>query len=249
MTFRESYCSCRRKEGQPLPQVIMAKMVGGKCAYCGMECVPTEDHVPPLLLLEKPTPKDRITVPACAACNRGFKHDDEYTRDMVASDFRAQRNSVARSKAAKIARALSYKEAKGYADYFKRQLRGTTILDGRGQPLGTHASPDRRRIENTGKHILRGLHFHFGGQPLPRDYKVFMHSAAGERALASYEAELTSLLNQATALRRGSVGEGFRYNCVAIGDAFIFLFFLYDYFWWLGIAVPPHADAPGLDFD
>jgi hypothetical protein len=66
--------------------------------------------------LEKPIPKDRITVSACDACNRGFKHDDEYTRDMVASDFRAQRNSVARSEAAKIARALTYKEAKGYAD-------------------------------------------------------------------------------------------------------------------------------------
>ena len=139
----------------------------------------------------------------------GFSTMMKYTREMLASDLRAARSPVARAKIPTVVRSLGREKAKGYADYFKSQLSETTILDWRGRPMATKASPEIKRIENTGKHIMRGLHFHFGGEPLPKHYRILTHSAAGERGLASFEAPLTNLLNQATALRRGGVAGAF----------------------------------------
>lgn len=47
------------------------------CVYCGLAAT-TRDHVPSRCLLEKPYPPNLLTVPSCAACNRGFSKDEEY---------------------------------------------------------------------------------------------------------------------------------------------------------------------------
>ena len=94
-------------------------MAVGICAYCGETNELTDDHVPPRLLLQEPYPEHLITVPSCEKCNRGFQRDDEYTRDMVALDFRAGRNATAAAKVPKIFRSLQRPQSQRYASYFK----------------------------------------------------------------------------------------------------------------------------------
>lgn len=48
-----------------------------KCLYCG-ENYESMDHVPAKLLLQKPFPKNLITIPACIKCNTSFSKDEEY---------------------------------------------------------------------------------------------------------------------------------------------------------------------------
>jgi hypothetical protein len=45
--------------------------------------------------------------------------------------------------------------------------------------LGSVFSPDVSRVEATGKHIARGLHFSFCDRPLRLDYKLFVQSKPG----------------------------------------------------------------------
>jgi hypothetical protein len=123
--------------------------VAGVCAYCGAERPKTVDHVPPKLMLEEPYPANLVTVPACEDCNKKFMKNDEYTRTVIALDFRAAGSPVARSKLFKIFRSLERPQAKGFSDYLKRQLKPTDILDGTGKPLGTRAEVDVSRIDAT----------------------------------------------------------------------------------------------------
>lgn len=53
------------------------------CLYCHGNA-DSKDHVPPRSLLERPFPKNLITVPACVLCNNGFSLDEQYFRDGLA---------------------------------------------------------------------------------------------------------------------------------------------------------------------
>jgi len=48
-----------------------------QCVYCRSRAE-TRDHVPPKCLLEKPYPKNLLTVPSCRRCNESFSLDEEY---------------------------------------------------------------------------------------------------------------------------------------------------------------------------
>jgi len=216
------------------------------CAYCGEERELTDDHVPPKLLLEEPFPDNLITVPACAPCNHGFQRDDEYTRDMVALDFRAGRNATAAAKVPKVFRSLQRKESARYRGYVGSQLKPTELVDPLGRPLSLRASPDRDRIENTGKHIMRGLHFHFAKEPLAKDANVFAYSKPGYDSIDFITVNLTSLYEKAGARRDGHIGNGFSFAAASFGDAFIYLFLLYEYFWWIVVALPSHVTIRSL---
>ena len=218
----------------------------GKCAYCGELRELTDDHVPPRLLLGEPYPDNLITVPACEPCNRGFQRDDEYTRDMVALDFRAGRNATAATNVPKVFRSMQRPQSTRYRKYFEGQLRPTELVDSSGRPLSLRASPDRARIENTGKHIMRGLHFHFAQRPLPGDAKVYSYSKPGYDSIDFVVEHLTRLYEKAGAQRDGAIGDGFSYAAASFGDAFIYLLLLYEYFWWIVVALPPHVSIPGL---
>lgn len=221
-------------------------MAIGACAYCGDERELTDDHVPPKLLLEAPFPDNLITVPACAPCNRGFQRDDEYTRDMVALDFRAGRNATAAAKVPKVFRSLQREESARYRGYFGSQLNPTDLVDSFGRPLSVRASPDRDRIDNTGKHIMRGLHFHFAKEPLGKDMNVFAYSKPGYDSIDFITEHLAGLYARAGACRDGHIGNGFSYAAASFGDAFIYLLLLYEYFWWVVVALPGHVTIQGL---
>lgn len=55
----------------------------GACVYCGAMAT-SRDHVPPRFLLEKPLPRDLLTVPSCRACNHSFSLDEQYLQVVIA---------------------------------------------------------------------------------------------------------------------------------------------------------------------
>ena len=61
------------------PRMKRPKRLGREafCVYCG-KLASTRDHVPSRCLLERPFPKNLITVPCCQRCNRNFSLDEEY---------------------------------------------------------------------------------------------------------------------------------------------------------------------------
>jgi hypothetical protein len=216
----------------------------GICAYCGKEKKVTRDHVPPLTLLAAPYPNNLVTVPACFDCNRGFQEDDDYTRNAVALDLRAQGNSTAAAKVPVIFRSMQRPEAARFREAFLSGLNPSAIVDASGHALGSVFKVDIARIEATGKHIARGLHFHFGGTPLPTDYQLFVQSKPGYDAMDHMVPSFTSFYQKCSAKREGFVGDAFSYVAASAGNAFAWLLLLYEYFWWIVIAVPPDFEVP-----
>ena len=53
------------------------------CVYCGA-LASSRDHVPPRSLLEKPLPRDLLTVPSCSDCNHSFSLDEQYLQVVIA---------------------------------------------------------------------------------------------------------------------------------------------------------------------
>jgi hypothetical protein len=48
-----------------------------RCYFCG-KLSDSKDHIPSKNLLEKPYPKNLLTIPACVKCNQSFSLDEEY---------------------------------------------------------------------------------------------------------------------------------------------------------------------------
>jgi hypothetical protein len=72
-------------------------------------------------------------------------------------------------------------------------------------------SPDVERIEATGKHIARGLHFSFCGEPLPMDYKLYVYSQPGYDSIDFFIPQFTRFYAKCPAHREGYVGDVFSY--------------------------------------
>jgi hypothetical protein len=136
------------------------------CVYCGRDKSLTVDHISPKLVLSKPYPNNLITVPACSECNAAFQVDDEYTRLVASIDVRASNQRDVQSKLPAILRSLERPEAQAFADYIKRNLAETTILDANGKPMGHAMEVDKKRVNATGARIVRGLFFVETGRPL-----------------------------------------------------------------------------------
>lgn len=222
----------------------VTKIRRGLCAYCGKEKNLTKDHVPPQALLAEPYPTNLLTVPACQDCNRAFQHDDDYTRNVLALDLRAQRNQTARAKLPTIFRSLQRPEAARFRNSFLSGMKPSSLVDAQGQPLGSVFSPDVSRVEATGKHIARGLHFSFYGHPLPLDHKLFVHSKPGYDAIDFFIPQFTRFYEKGSAHRQGYVGDVFSYVAASAGNAYAWLLLLYEYFWWIVIAVPADFEIP-----
>lgn len=217
----------------------MAKVRRGICAYCGKEKSITRDHIPPKVLLAEPYAPNLLTVPACFDCNRGFQADDDYTRNVLALDLRAQANRCAAAKLPAIFRSLQRPEATRFAASLRSKMRPSSVVDATGRPLGSVFQPDVSRIEATGKHIARGLHFSFCGQPLPLDYRFYVHSKPGYDSFDFFVPHFESFYAKRSAHRDGHVGDVLSYVAASAGDAYAWLLLLYEYFWWAVIAVPP----------
>ncbi|HEY3382532.1 MAG TPA: hypothetical protein VGK32_12230 [Vicinamibacterales bacterium] len=204
-----------------------------------MENSITRDHIPPKVLLAEPFPPNLLTVPACLDCNRGFQRDDDYTRIVLALDLRAQTNRSAAEKLPAIFRSLTRPEAMRFTDSLRSSVSPSSVVDANGRPLGSVFKPDVSRIEATGKHIARGLHFSFCGQALPLDYRLYVHSKPGYDSFDFFVPHFERFYAKCSAHREGRVGDVFSYVAASAGDAYAWLLLLYEYFWWAVIAVPP----------
>lgn len=149
------------------------------CAYCRKFKSSTVDHVPPKLLLQQPFPPNLLTVPCCGDCNQSFKADDEYTRTIIGVDVRASINAAAQYNLPAIIRSLQKPDARGFAEYIASQSSASAILGPDGNPMGQIIEPDRKRIDNTGAHIIRGLYFIEMNRPLPEHAILKVASKAG----------------------------------------------------------------------
>ncbi|TGS97471.1 hypothetical protein EN814_09770 [Mesorhizobium sp. M2D.F.Ca.ET.171.01.1.1] len=64
------------------------------CVYCGAQCRPTMDHVPPKGIFPPPRPTIMITVPACQKCNEDAAQIDEAFKAAIAIQIDPKRNSA-----------------------------------------------------------------------------------------------------------------------------------------------------------
>ena len=206
----------------------------GICTYCGQEKNLTKDHVPPKALLERPYPRNLVTVPSCAACNESFAKDDEYTRTVIGLDVRASRNSAAQFQLPAIFRSLNRKDARGFADYLFRQSTDTTVLGATGIPLGRVIVADRDRVNNTGKRLLRGLYYSETGKRINSDATVLLESKAGLTAEHPDMLTIARVFKFVTDRRDRAFGKAFSYVAGFNQAISVWLMLLYDYFFWVG---------------
>jgi len=202
------------------------------CAYCRQLKKATVDHVPPKLLLEQPFPPNLLTVPACRDCNEGFKADDEYARTVIGLDVRASKNTAAQSNLPAIIRSLQRPDARGFAEYIASQSTPSAILGPDGNPLGQTIDVDRKRVDASGAHLVRGLFFIEMKRPLPEHAILKVGSKAGLTAEYPDMLKIARAWQTTSDHRNRAVGSAFSY-AAAVGDGVSFwLLLLYDYFFW-----------------
>ena len=220
--------------------------MGDVCAYCGAADPQTVDHVPPKLMLEEPYPNNIVTVPACLDCNKRFMKDDEYTRTVIALDFRAAGNSAAQSRLPKVLRSLGYPKAKRFSDYLRRQLKPTDLVDATGNPLGIRAEVDISRIDATGKRFARGMYYYLAGTPIPREWEVHVLSKPGYNSVDFIVPNFNAIMDKCGDRAQGHIGSGFSFVAGRSVDGCVFGFLLYEYFWWIVAFLDKSAKIPGL---
>lgn len=194
--------------------------------------------------MAQPYPANLLTVPACYDCNWAFQKDDDYTRNVLALDLRGQHNRSVIAKLPAVFRSLERPEAAKSRESFLSRMSPSSLVDHRGQALGSVFRPDIARIEATGIHIARGLHFSFCDQPLPATYKVFAHSKPGYDSIDFFVPQFTKFYEKCSAQRYGHIGDGFSYVAASAGNAYVWLMLMYEYFWWIVIAAPPEFELP-----
>jgi hypothetical protein len=159
--------------------------------------------------------------------------DDEYTRTIVTLDVRAGRNRVARENLPAVIRSLQRPTARGFADYLASQSSVTTILGPNGAPLGHEIEADIRRINQTGAHIIRGLHYIETGKSIPKSAVFNIGCKAELTASQPNMLTIARLLVACPERRDRGVGEAFSY-VAGFADRFsVWLLLLYDYFFWV----------------
>lgn len=214
---------------------MSAKNKHRTCAYCRKFKKSTVDHVPPKLLLEQPFPPNLLTVPCCSDCNQGFKLDDEYTRTVIGLDVRASKNAAAQFNLPAIIRSLQRPDAKGFADYIASQTSASAVLGPDGNPLGQMIEPDRKRVDNSGARIIRGLYFIEMKRPLPKHAILKVASKAGLTADHPDMPTIARAWNATPGHHNRAVGSAFSYAAAVADGVSFWLLLLYDYFFWAGM--------------
>lgn len=216
------------------------------CAYCGAENPQTVDHVPPKLMLEEPYPDNLLTVPACLDCNQRFMKNDEYTRAVIALDFRAAGNSAAQSRLPKIFRSMTRPQSKRFADYLRSQLKPSDLVDGTGQPLGLRAEVDVSRIDATGERFARGIYYALARVPVPQEWQVYVFSKPGHNAIDFLVTQFNAIMDKCGDHTQYNIGAGFSLVGGRSVDGCVFGFLLYEYFWWIVAFFDKSVKIPDL---
>lgn len=118
------------------------------CIYCGSKAL-TRDHVPPRLLLERPFPKNLLTVPSCLDCNRGASKDEEYFLALIAQVSQSPHIQAKLDSGGTLDRAFTRSPA-----LEQRFLDAIRIDENTGQPF---IEPELPRVARIVKKIALGL--------------------------------------------------------------------------------------------
>jgi hypothetical protein len=225
------------------------------CIYCGRVTDPTDDHVPPKLLLERPYPPNLLTVPACLRCNRGFARDDEYLRTTVSLHPGASATSAGRLALDSTLRALARPDAAKFAAHIRNHLRDSLVLDSHGKPAGQSLDVDKNRINAAGSRMVRAFHYGETGVALSSSAKVKVGSRLD---VGSRDAAIQTFAQLYFGLTKRSdreFGDALSY-AAGFGDGFsIWLLLLYGTMFWVGTATeaqqvkdePSRQDRPRGD--
>ena len=182
----------------------------GICPICTEEKILTRDHVPPKAIFLKPRPANTVTVFTCEDCNEGSKLDDEYfrlyigtTNDPDSHLMKLWRQKVVGS-SFKRSPALRAALVEGM-DRAKEHHKADSIMTFDGRPLTDEEVEnilplDKARIDRVVSKIVRCLHFHHEGTPLPKE------SALEVTVDPLQKPEMETVIRN----RTGMVGCGFR---------------------------------------
>jgi hypothetical protein len=201
------------------------------CAYCGQERELTRDHVPPRTLFSKPFPDNIPTVPACSPCNASFKKDDEYSQTVLSIDFKAAGHRDVLGGMSTMARALSYPQAHGFMQSLLRNSRPTGLLTPSGARIGA-LTIDVPRINATGEHIVRGLHYLETGKPIDPKAKVVVNSIANWELSNPLILAAVRMHDLCGDKRLKEVGKAFSYGIGLRDDKSVWIMLLYGCHLW-----------------
>lgn len=147
--------------------------------------------------------------------------------------MRANFSSAAQSSLKALARSLQRPDGRGFAEYLASQTAASRIVTPSGMPIMA-IEPDRKRINNTGAHVLRGLYFRETGKPLPTTARVRVECKAG---LTSDHPDMLTIARGWQVCqdhRNGAKGSAFSCAAAFGGGVSFWLMLLYDYFFWFG---------------
>lgn len=146
-----------------------------RCAYCGAENAKTRDHVISDLLYpasKQNSKVQRLTVPACKACNVGWSDDEPHFRTVLT--IAGEPNSIVRELwDGKVNRAFRELDGRRRFSEIWERLRNVKTSDGERHQIFPANDPRVLRIL---RKIIRGLHYHHDlWNPVPDDM-VFVDS-------------------------------------------------------------------------
>lgn len=145
----------------------------GVCVYCGDVGKVTKDHVPPEGIYPDPKPTERIWVPACERCNKGFQPDDDYFITRMGLNDKARGHPDIPKKTETIIKALRREEAPGFRAQFLKDRR-TISFTHSGLYIGPQAAfhVDLQRVFNVIQRTIRGLFFKETNGRLPEKDEI-----------------------------------------------------------------------------
>jgi hypothetical protein len=187
--------------------------------------------VPPRILFSKPCPQNMLTVPACADCNELFKMDDEYTRAVIALDVRAATHKDVIGSLATLMRSLHDPRAVGFAKYLNREMSPTPILAANGARI-TKLALDLRRVNATGEHMVRGLHYWHRKMPVDPLAVIKIASQPDVAVSDPMLLDAVRLYDAFPDKFTGEVGTAFSYAAAFSGQRSVWVMMLYGYFFW-----------------
>jgi hypothetical protein len=167
----------------------------GQCVYCGVVGPITRDHVPPENLFPEPRPTNLITVPACEACNNGFKLDDEYFRLAIMTGIDGDALPRELDHSIKAIKKLADPRKRLFAKKMLKAYRVVEVKSPAGLFLGQAGglTVDGDRILRTVRRIVRGLFFHHAHRRLPPQNDVRAFYVANRRFLE--DADVAAIVN------------------------------------------------------
>lgn len=124
------------------------------CCYCG-QVAESRDHIPSKNLLEKPYPKNLLTIPSCTKCNQSFSLDEEYFLNVLV-EISTNPNLLAKKEdGGSIYKAR--KRSKNLNDRIINSL--VQAEDGR-----IYFKPEEQRIKRVIEKNALGLYYHKYGK-------------------------------------------------------------------------------------